>query len=94
MIPCQRELFTIPENVAYFNCAYTSPLLKSATAIGHRALTCKTAPWALTTDFFFSDLNANVFASARGDSIRIAPHLYNTDADVERLFQVLQTRLG
>ncbi len=59
MIPCQRELFTIPENVAYFNCAYTSPLLKSAAAIGQHALTRKSAPWALTTDFFFSDLNAN-----------------------------------
>jgi selenocysteine lyase/cysteine desulfurase len=37
---------------------------------------------------------ANVFASARGDSIRIAPHVYNTDADVERLFRVLETTIG
>ena len=33
-----------------------------------------------------------VFVSIRGDSIRIAPHLYNDTSDVERLFKVL--RLG
>jgi hypothetical protein len=27
MIPCQRHLFAIPEDVAYFNCAYTSPAI-------------------------------------------------------------------
>ena len=78
MIPCQRDLFTIPENVAYFNCAYTSPLLKSAAAIGQRALTRKTAPWTLTTDFFFSDLNENrgLFATlveASPDDVAIIP---------------------
>jgi selenocysteine lyase/cysteine desulfurase len=30
-----------------------------------------------------------VFVSLRGKTIRIAPHLYNTDADLERLFQAL-----
>jgi selenocysteine lyase/cysteine desulfurase len=78
MIPCQRDLFTIPENVAYFNCAYTSPLLKSAAARGQSALTRKTAPWALTTDFFFSDLNENrgLFATlveASADDVAIIP---------------------
>ena len=32
---------------------------------------------------------ARVFVSIRGDSIRIAPHLYNGASDVERLFEVL-----
>jgi selenocysteine lyase/cysteine desulfurase len=32
---------------------------------------------------------ARVFVSIRGDSIRIAPHLYNDASDVERLFEVL-----
>ncbi|MFC3284511.1 aminotransferase class V-fold PLP-dependent enzyme [Litchfieldella rifensis] len=31
-----------------------------------------------------------VFVSARGDSLRIAPHVYNEDADVERLLAVLR----
>ena len=37
---------------------------------------------------------AGVFASARGDSIRIAAHLYNTEEDVDRLFRVLRNTMG
>lgn len=33
----------------------------------------------------------NVFVSVRGNSVRVAPHLYNTDLDIDRLFEVLQT---
>jgi selenocysteine lyase/cysteine desulfurase len=78
MIPCQRDLFAIPEDVAYFNCAYTSPLLKSAQAIGQDALARKTTPWELTTDFFFRDLNANraLFAAlveAAADDVALIP---------------------
>lgn len=32
---------------------------------------------------------AGVFVSIRGDSVRIAPHLHTTDADVDRLLEVL-----
>jgi selenocysteine lyase/cysteine desulfurase len=32
----------------------------------------------------------NVFVSVRGESIRLAPHLYNTDQDIDRLFSVLE----
>ena len=31
----------------------------------------------------------NVFVSVRGDSVRVSPHLYNTEGDVERLFAAL-----
>ena len=31
-----------------------------------------------------------VFLSVRGSSLRITPHLYNTDADVDRLFAALE----
>jgi selenocysteine lyase/cysteine desulfurase len=34
--------------------------------------------------------DAKVFVSIRGDSIRVAPHLYNNLADVERLFEILR----
>lgn len=34
--------------------------------------------------------NARIFVSIRGDSIRIAPHVYNTAADVDRLFEILR----
>ena len=33
---------------------------------------------------------ARVFVSIRGDSIRIAPHVYNRAADIDRLFEVLR----
>ena len=33
---------------------------------------------------------ANVFVSVRGDSIRIAPYLYNDAGDIEKLFEVLR----
>ncbi|MCX4545577.1 aminotransferase class V-fold PLP-dependent enzyme [Streptomyces sp. NBC_01565] len=37
---------------------------------------------------------AGVYVGARGDAIRISPHLHTTDEDVDRLFGVLDTVLG
>jgi len=34
-----------------------------------------------------------IFVSIRGDSIRIAPHIYNDKADIDRLFDVLESTL-
>jgi len=34
--------------------------------------------------------DANIYVSFRGDSIRIAPHLYNDLADIDRLFDLLR----
>jgi selenocysteine lyase/cysteine desulfurase len=34
---------------------------------------------------------AKVFVSIRGDSIRVAPHLYNSRSDVEHLFEILRS---
>ncbi len=31
----------------------------------------------------------NIFLSVRGNSVRVTPHLYNTEADIERLFDAL-----
>jgi selenocysteine lyase/cysteine desulfurase len=31
----------------------------------------------------------NVFVSMRGESVRVSPHIYNTEADAERLFMAL-----
>ena len=31
----------------------------------------------------------NVFVSVRGESVRVSPHVYNTESDVDRLFEVL-----
>lgn len=35
----------------------------------------------------------NIYVSVRGDAVRIAPHLYNTDEDLARLFEALQQKL-
>ena len=32
----------------------------------------------------------NIFVSVRGDSVRISPHLFNADEDIDRLFAVLE----
>jgi selenocysteine lyase/cysteine desulfurase len=36
---------------------------------------------------------ANCFTGVRGASVRVAPHLYTTDADIERLFRALDEAL-
>jgi len=55
-IACQRDRFDIPADVAYFNCAYTAPLLKVAAEAGHAAVAAKSHPWTITADHFFRDL--------------------------------------
>ena len=54
MIPCQRHLFDIPDDVAYLNCAYMSPLMKPALEAGTVGLARKAHPWELTPDQFFT----------------------------------------
>jgi selenocysteine lyase/cysteine desulfurase len=54
MLPCQRHLFDIPDDVAYLNCAYMSPLMKSALEAGTAGLARKAHPWELTPDKFFT----------------------------------------
>jgi selenocysteine lyase/cysteine desulfurase len=54
MIPCQRHLFDIPDDVAYLNCAYMSPLMKPALQAGTVGLARKAHPWELTPDKFFT----------------------------------------
>src|SRR5271166_2859682 len=54
MIPCQRHLFDIPDDVAYLNCAYMSPLMRPALEAGTAGLARKAHPWEITSDKFFS----------------------------------------
>lgn len=54
MLPCQRHLFDIPEDVAYLNCAYMSPLMKPVIEAGATGLARKAHPWELTPDKFFT----------------------------------------
>jgi selenocysteine lyase/cysteine desulfurase len=54
MLPCQRQLFDIPDDAAYLNCAYMSPLMKPALEAGIAGLARKAHPWELTADEFFT----------------------------------------
>ena len=78
MIPCQRELFDLPENITYLNCAYTSPLLKVAQEAGRAAIQAKANPWTITAgDFFTSaDTARELFArlvSSKSDDVALVP---------------------
>jgi selenocysteine lyase/cysteine desulfurase len=54
MLGSQRHLFTLPDDVAYLNCAYLGPQLRSVTEAGLAAVREKERPWDLTPDMFFS----------------------------------------
>ncbi len=51
----QRHLFDIPEEVAYFNCAYNSPQLNESRDRLHLGVNTKSHPWERTRDSFFDD---------------------------------------
>ena len=58
MLPYQRHLFDIPENMAYLNCATMSPLSKTALAAGQTGLARKAQPWTIPTPDFFKDTDS------------------------------------
>ena len=47
MIACQRHLFDVPDDVAYFNCAAFSPILKASRDAGMIGAGKKAQPWQL-----------------------------------------------
>jgi selenocysteine lyase/cysteine desulfurase len=49
-------------------------------------------PGAIPADLPKALVDAKVFVSIRGDSIRVAPHVYNEPTDIDRLFDVLRQR--
>lgn len=78
VIPCQRALFGIPEEVAYFDCAKMSPLLHRAREAGTAGLLRKARPWEIGADDFFdeSDRVRGLFArliGASADDVAIIP---------------------
>ena len=52
----QRDLFEMPEEIAYFNTANMSPLLRSVREAGERALARRAAPWAIAAEDWFTDV--------------------------------------
>ena len=78
MIPSQRHLFDIPDDIAYFNCAYLGPLSRAAVAAGRQATARKAHPWEIGSEDFFADteIARGLFAeliNAAEDDVAIVP---------------------
>ena len=78
MIPSQRHLFDIPEDIAYFNCAYLGPLSRATVAAGRAAAGIKAHPWEIGSEDFFADteIARGMFAkliNAAQDDVAIVP---------------------
>lgn len=90
MLPCQRGLFKIPDDIAYLNCAYMSPQLKQVEVVGRDMLAMKNSPWLITTDHFFNPLKelkalfARLIQVREKDRIAIIPSVSYGMANVAR----------
>ena len=72
MIESQRHLFDIPEHIAYFNCAYYSPILTESARRLRKGANEKLHPWNRFPFDFFKD----------AEMIRnISSNLFGGDAD-------------
>lgn len=69
-LPSQRDLFDIPRDVAYLNCAYMGPLSRAARDAGERAVGRKASPWTIRSSAFFEapDQARTLFATLIGAS--------------------------
>ncbi|HWY24944.1 MAG TPA: aminotransferase class V-fold PLP-dependent enzyme, partial [Nevskia sp.] len=54
-LPSQRELFDIPPDVAYFNCASIGPMLHAAAEAAAQALRRRARPWSISQRDWFTD---------------------------------------
>jgi len=77
-LPNQRRLFDIPDDVAYLNCAYMSPLMHRVHDAAAAGLARKARPWEIVAHDFFSGSDALRAAFAelvnvRADDIAIVP---------------------
>lgn len=78
MLASQRNLFEIPEDIVYLNCAYMSPFLRSVRETGEKAVGRKSQPWNIHAHDFFEEAETlrQLFAQLIGadaDSIALTP---------------------
>jgi len=78
LIASQRHLFDIPDDIAYFNCAYNSPQLLESQRRLLAGVRAKDHPWTRTPASFFADaetvrrLSAGIFGGD-ADGYAIVP---------------------
>lgn len=88
----QKHLFDIPEDIAYFNCAYNSPLLKKSVTALQKGVVSKSHPWERMPNDFFDDADAirNLAAELFGgdaDGYAIIPAVSYGMSTVARIFE-------
>ena len=78
IIPSQKHLFDIPDDVAYLNNAYMSPLMRSVVEAMKTGMTYKARPWTYSSDQFFSlpeearNLAGEIFGTS-AENVAIVP---------------------
>ncbi|MEQ9520820.1 MAG: aminotransferase class V-fold PLP-dependent enzyme [Parvibaculum sp.] len=78
LLSCKRHLFDLPDEIAYLNCAYMSPLTRAAIEAGTNAVKAKAQPWHTSAKDFFteSEITRGLFAELVGadrEGIAIVP---------------------
>ncbi len=78
MLTTKRHLFDIPDDIAYFNAGYITPISKAASQAGLEGIARKSNPWTLSPANFFDETLKlkNLFAAlvnAAPDDIAIIP---------------------
>ena len=74
----QRSLFDIPDDIAYLNCSYMSPLPRASREAGQAGVARKSEPWKISAQDFFSESETarSLFAELIGgdrDGVAIVP---------------------
>jgi selenocysteine lyase/cysteine desulfurase len=77
-LPVQRELFDIPDDVAYFNCASLAPLLRAAGEAAAGAVARRARPWRTRGEDWFGETEERraLFARLAGvdaDGVALVP---------------------
>ena len=77
-LPVQRELFDIPSDVAYFNCASLAPTLLASREAAEAALAERARPWRTSSSDWFSGAEERraLFARLAGvdpDGVALVP---------------------
>jgi selenocysteine lyase/cysteine desulfurase len=96
VLPSQRHLFDIPENVAYLNCAYLAPQLNGTRSTLLERVQRKSHPWTREPPHFFEDAEKfrQVASRALGgdvDGYAVAP---SASYGLTTAARIMEPRLG
>jgi selenocysteine lyase/cysteine desulfurase len=78
MLASQKHLFEIPDDIAYLNAAYMTPLMRPVVEAGVAGIATKVSPWRIHLEDFYElpDRARGAFArllGARADDIAVVP---------------------